>query len=201
MSGSNDEIVRAAARPDGGFIVTQDQIAGAVRFEGLPGGVAHVDVAAFEDQVRSGETIDLPVHPVHVLQQAFHVMRSGRPGPVLVDLPVDVQMGEIAFDPLLYAPLPVHRPVATRAQIERAMAMLAAAKRPLIVAGGGTGRLREAFVLAREWAKRDRVPVVVEVMLERVTNVAMGAEIDRVVEFEDVLDLGADERAVPALEA
>lgn len=32
------------------------------------------------------------------LQQAFHLMRSGRPGPVLVDLPIDVQMAEIEFD-------------------------------------------------------------------------------------------------------
>ncbi len=33
-----------------------------------------------------------------VFQQAFHLMRSGRPGPVLVDLPIDVQMAEIEFD-------------------------------------------------------------------------------------------------------
>ena len=40
-------------------------------------------------------------------QQAFHLMRSGRPGPVLIDLPFDVQMVEIEFDPDTYAPLPV----------------------------------------------------------------------------------------------
>ena len=44
-----------------------------------------------------------------VFQQAFHVMRSGRPGPVLIDLPFDVQMAEIEFDPETYAPLPVGR--------------------------------------------------------------------------------------------
>ncbi len=37
-----------------------------------------------------------------VLQQAFHLMRSGRPGPVLVDLPFDVQVAEIEFDPDMY---------------------------------------------------------------------------------------------------
>src|SRR5262249_9928882 len=55
-----------------------------------------------------------------VFQQAFHLMRSGRPGPVLVDLPVDVQLTEIEFDPETYEPLPVYRPAATRAQIEKA---------------------------------------------------------------------------------
>ena len=39
-------------------------------------------------------------------QQAFHLMRSGRPGPVLIDLPIDVQMTEIEFDVETYAPLP-----------------------------------------------------------------------------------------------
>ena len=37
-----------------------------------------------------------------VFQQAFHLMRSGRPGPVLIDLPMDVQMTEIEFDPETY---------------------------------------------------------------------------------------------------
>jgi tartronate-semialdehyde synthase len=72
-----------------------------------------------------------------VFAQAFHVMRSGRPGPVLIDLPIDVQLAEIEFDEDTYAPLPVYRPAATRAQIDKALAMLNAAARPLIVAGGG----------------------------------------------------------------
>ena len=72
-----------------------------------------------------------------VFQQAFHVMRSGRPGPVLIDLPFDVQMTEIEFDADTYAPLPAYKPSATRAQIEKALTMLNRAERPLIVAGGG----------------------------------------------------------------
>ncbi|HAT31542.1 MAG TPA: glyoxylate carboligase, partial [Janthinobacterium sp.] len=58
-----------------------------------------------------------------VFQQACHLMRSGRPGPVLIDLPFDVQMGEIEFDPDTYEPLPVYKPQASRAQIEKAMTM------------------------------------------------------------------------------
>jgi tartronate-semialdehyde synthase len=72
-----------------------------------------------------------------VFAQAFHVMRSGRPGPVLIDLPIDVQLAEIEFDDDTYEPLPVYRPAATRAQIDKALAMLNDAARPLIVAGGG----------------------------------------------------------------
>src|SRR6185437_7857686 len=50
-----------------------------------------------------------------------------------------------------------------------------------------------AFASARELMKKHRVPVVVEFILERVTNVAMGTEIDNVVEFEEVLDLPLDD--------
>jgi len=72
-----------------------------------------------------------------VFSQAFHVMRSGRPGPVHIDLPLDVQLTEIEFDDETYSPLPVYKPAATRKQIEKALQMLNAAERPLIVAGGG----------------------------------------------------------------
>ena len=72
-----------------------------------------------------------------VLQQAFHLMRSGRPGPVLVDLPFDVQVAEIEFDPDMYELLPVYKPAASRMQIEKAVEMLIQAERPVIAAGGG----------------------------------------------------------------
>ncbi|HET7262791.1 MAG TPA: glyoxylate carboligase [Casimicrobiaceae bacterium] len=82
-------------------------------------------------------TVREPALVPRAFQQAFHLMRSGRPGPVLIDLPFDVQMAEIEFDDETYAPLPVYRPAATRAQIEKALAMLNESERPLIVAGGG----------------------------------------------------------------
>jgi tartronate-semialdehyde synthase len=72
-----------------------------------------------------------------VFAKAFHLMRSGRPGPVLIDLPFDVQMTEIEFDVDTYAPLPVYKPAATRAQVEKALDMLEASTAPIIVAGGG----------------------------------------------------------------
>jgi tartronate-semialdehyde synthase len=82
-------------------------------------------------------TVREPALVPQVFQQAFHLMRSGRPGPVLIDLPVDVQQGEIEFDIEAYEPLAVYKPAASRKQIERAMAMLNASATPLIVAGGG----------------------------------------------------------------
>src|SRR6202171_6139059 len=82
-------------------------------------------------------TVREPAQVPRAFQQAFHLMRSGRPGPVLIDLPFDVQMGEIEFDIETYEPLPVHKPKASRKQIEKALAMVNKAERPLIVAGGG----------------------------------------------------------------
>jgi tartronate-semialdehyde synthase len=50
-----------------------------------------------------------------------------------------------------------------------------------------------AFATARQWMAECQVPVVVEFILERVTNIAMGTEIDNIVEFEEVIDLPLDE--------
>ncbi|MER1939931.1 glyoxylate carboligase [Castellaniella sp. FW104-16D08] len=98
-----------------------------------------------------------------ILQQAFHVMRSGRPGPVLVDLPFDVQMAEIEFDIDTYEPLPVYRPAASVAQAAKAVAMLNAAERPLLVAGGGVFSA-DAADLLQEFAELTGVPVIPTLM-------------------------------------
>src|SRR5437879_5790197 len=82
-------------------------------------------------------TVREPALVPQVFQQAFHLMRSGRPGPVLVDLPFDVQVAEIEFDIETYQPLQPYKPAASRAQIEKAISMLNAAERPLLVCGGG----------------------------------------------------------------
>src|SRR4051795_8610837 len=75
-------------------------------------------------------TVREPAQVPGTLQQAFYLMRSGRPGPVLVDLPLDVQLAEIEFDIETYEPLAVHKPAASRKQVEKAMDMLAAADKP-----------------------------------------------------------------------
>ncbi len=98
-----------------------------------------------------------------VFQQAFHIMRSGRPGPVLIDLPFDVQVAEIEFDPDLYEPLPVYRPTASRKQIEAAITMLNAAERPLLISGGGVINAN-ATPLMLEFAELVNVPVIPTLM-------------------------------------
>src|SRR5436309_13742132 len=76
-----------------------------------------VDIAAIAAPVtKMAMTVLEAAQVPGVFQKAFHLMRSGRPGPVLIDLPFDVQMTEIDFDPDTYAPLAPHRPAATRAQ-------------------------------------------------------------------------------------
>ncbi|SFM86917.1 glyoxylate carboligase [Variovorax sp. OV329] len=108
-------------------------------------------------------TVREPALVPRVFQQAFHLMRSGRPGPVLIDLPFDVQMAEIEFDIDSYEPLPVYKPKASRAQIDKALDMLAAAERPLIVAGGGIINADAADLLV-EFAELTGVPVIPTLM-------------------------------------
>lgn len=108
-------------------------------------------------------TVREPALVPMVFQQAFHVMKSGRPGPVLIDLPLDVQLAEIEFDDETYAPLPVYKPKATRAQAEKALSFLLASERPLIVAGGGIINADAADLLV-EFAEVAGIPVIPTLM-------------------------------------
>ena len=97
-----------------------------------------VDIASIAAPVAKwAVTVMEPYLVPMALQKAFHLMRSSRPGPVLIDLPVDVQLAEIEFDIDAYEPLAPFKPAMTRAQAEKALAMLNEAEKPLIVAGGG----------------------------------------------------------------
>ncbi|WP_287881360.1 glyoxylate carboligase [Aquitalea sp.] len=108
-------------------------------------------------------TVMEPAQLPGALQQAFHLMRSGRPGPVLLDLPFDVQMAEIEFDPETYEPLPAFKPQASRAQVEKALSMLLQAERPIIVAGGGVINAN-ASALLTEFAQIVQLPVIPTLM-------------------------------------
>ena len=123
-----------------------------------------VDIASIARPVTKWATTVLePAQVPRAFQQAFHLMRSGRPGPVLIDLPFDVQMAEIEFDIETYEPLPVYKPAATRAQAEKAIAMLNAAERPLIVSGGGVINA-DASARLQEFAELTGVPVIPTLM-------------------------------------
>ncbi|WP_299615838.1 glyoxylate carboligase [Pelagibius sp.] len=108
-------------------------------------------------------TVREPALVPRAFQQAFHYMRSARPGPVLIDLPLDVQLAEIEFDDETYEPLPVYKPAASRRQVEKALEMLAAGERPLIVAGGGIINA-DASDLLVEFAEITGVPVIPTLM-------------------------------------
>src|SRR5271168_423433 len=108
-------------------------------------------------------TVREPALVPRVFQQAFHLMRSGRPGPVLIDLPVDVQVAEIEFDIDTYEPLPLYKPRATRNQIEAALKMLNDAERPLIVSGGGVINAAAEDLLV-QFAETLGVPVIPTLM-------------------------------------
>ncbi len=123
-----------------------------------------VDIAAIAGPVtKMAMTVLEPAQVPGAFAQAFHLMRSGRPGPVLLDLPFDVQMAEIEFDIDAYEPLPVYKPRATRAQVDKALDLLAAAERPLIVAGGGIINA-DASELLVELAELLDVPVIPTLM-------------------------------------
>jgi tartronate-semialdehyde synthase len=123
-----------------------------------------VDISTIAASVtKMATTVLEPAQVPGAFQQAFHLMRSGRPGPVLIDLPFDVQQAEIEFDPETYTPLPVYRPAASRAQIEKAMALLSRAQRPVIVAGGGIVNA-DATDLLVEFAELTGTPVIPTLM-------------------------------------
>ena len=123
-----------------------------------------VDIESIAKPVtKMAVTVREPALVPRVFQQAFHLMRSGRPGPVLIDLPFDVQMAEIEFDIETYEPLPVYKPAVTRKQAEKAIDMLLAADKPLIVAGGGVINA-DASALLQEFAELVNVPVIPTLM-------------------------------------
>ncbi len=123
-----------------------------------------VDIAAIARPLTKWATTVLePAQVPRAFQQAFHLMRSGRPGPVLLDLPFDVMQAEIEFDIDTYEPLPVYKPAASRRQIEKALGMLESAERPLIVAGGGIINADAAGLLV-EFAELTGIPVIPTLM-------------------------------------
>ena len=123
-----------------------------------------VDITSIVKPVTKWATTVLePAQVPRAFQQAFHVMRSGRPGPVHLDLPFDVMMAEIEFDIATYEPLPIYKPSASRQQVEHALEMLMTAERPLLVAGGGIINA-DASELLVQFAELTGIPVIPTLM-------------------------------------
>lgn len=102
--------------------------------------------------------INDPDEAPRLLRQAFHLARSGRPGPVLLDIPMDVQGAEIKAA-LSAAPITETLPALPEEQFADVLRELHAAQRPLILAGGGIS-CAKAIPLLRRLADIVHVPVV-----------------------------------------
>jgi len=100
---------------------------------------------------------------VKVMREAFKVARSGRPGPVLIDLPLDIQMKEIEYDPAQDKPLLIDKVLPDMDKIKKAVDMLLEAKNPIVIMGGGvilSGAEKECV----EFAEYMSIPVITTYM-------------------------------------
>ncbi len=107
-------------------------------------------------------------HPLELprsIHEAFHIARTGRPGPVVVDIPQDLSRADIPYEPVDDVHLPGYQPTTdgNQKQIRLAAKALANARRPVIYAGGGVVSANAAAELT-ELATSDRFPVTCTVM-------------------------------------
>lgn len=98
-----------------------------------------------------------------IMKEAFKLMRSGKPGPVLIDLPLDIQMKEIDFDINNYEPASYDIPGPKQEDVKVAMDMIQAAKSPVIIMGGGV-ILAEAEAECVKLAEILGIPIITTYM-------------------------------------
>ena len=99
------------------------------------------------------------------IHEAFHIARTGRPGPVLVDIPQDLSRAEIEYEPVTDVRLPGYQPTTegNQKQIRQAAKALASSRRPVIYAGGGVVNANASAELI-ELAACDKFPVTCTLM-------------------------------------
>ncbi len=105
------------------------------------------------------ETAQLP----QVFREAFRIAREGRPGPVHIDLPLDVQRADAVYDPKTDGPWEVFKPGVNSGVARRAVEMILEASNPVFLAGGGVIAAGATEEL-RELAEYLALPVVTSVM-------------------------------------
>ncbi len=113
--------------------------------------------------VKHSVMIQHPLELPRAIHEAFHIARTGRPGPVVVDIPTDLSRADIPYEPITDIHLPGYQPTTdgNQKQIRLAAKALANARRPVIYAGGGT---LDASAELTELATSDRLPVTCTVM-------------------------------------
>src|SRR5919108_342473 len=107
-------------------------------------------------------------HPLEIpraLHEAFYLARTGRPGPVVVDIPTDLSRADIPYEPINDVRLPGYQPTTegNTKQIRQAAKALAASRRPVIYAGGGVVNANASAELV-ELATADRFPITCTLM-------------------------------------
>lgn len=129
---------------------------------------------AFQESDMTGITIPITKHnylvkDVHelpeVIKEAFHIATTGRPGPVLIDLPVDVSRAEFDYQPVTSVNLPGYKPTykGHTKQVKQAAEHIARARKPLIYAGGGV-LASGAWKELKELAELMQLPVATTLM-------------------------------------
>ena len=115
--------------------------------------------------VKHSVMIQSPRELPRAIHEAFHIARSGRPGPVLVDIPMDLSRAEIDYEPVTDVRLPGYQPrvEGNQKQIRQAAKALAAAQRPVIYAGGGVVNAEGSQELI-DFVRSDRFPVTCTLM-------------------------------------
>ncbi len=100
-----------------------------------------------------------------IVKEAFYIARTGRPGPVLVDIPKDIQQAKTTYTPIKEVKLRSYRPVykPNVKQLERAVALIKKSERPLILAGGGVVSSKASDEL-RSFAEKILSPVTTTLM-------------------------------------
>ncbi|KAA1296305.1 MAG: biosynthetic-type acetolactate synthase large subunit [SAR202 cluster bacterium] len=125
---------------------------------------------AFQETDITGITLPITKHNflvmeakdiARVIKEAFFIANSGRPGPVLVDIPRDVFMEEVDYEEPLELDLPGYKPTISgnNRQIKKASALIQSAKRPVILAGHGV-IISRAYDELKELAERAQIPVI-----------------------------------------
>ena len=123
-----------------------------------------VDIATIAKTVSKATwCITNPPDAPKIMREAFRTARSGRPGPVVIDLPLNVQLTEIDYDPAKDNPLLWSRPKPEPKAISQAMDLIMEAKAPLMILGGGV-ILSNATAEFRELAEYLQIPVIMTYM-------------------------------------
>jgi acetolactate synthase-1/2/3 large subunit len=115
--------------------------------------------------VKHSFMIQHPQELPRAIHEAFYIASTGRPGPVLVDIPLDLSRADIDYEPVSDVRLPGYQPKleGTQKQIRQAAKALASAQRPVIYAGGGVVNANASEELV-EFATSDRFPVTCTLM-------------------------------------